>query len=341
MRAPLRLAIVGCGDIGRTMAILARLNRRVRLVACCDHTVADAEAFAARFRVPQAYGDYQAMLAHAPLDAVYLSVPHDLHAGMIRAAVEAEKHVLVEKPITRTLEEGQEIVRMIRDAPVRVGVNYQYRYDSGCYALVQAARQGTLGRLYYGRCNVPWQRDAAYFEKGEWRGQIDQAGGGTLLTQGSHFLDILLWAMDSPPCAAWGQMAQMRFPQAQVEDLAMATVELENGALVQICSSMVARPEQAVTIELYGEKGTAVYSNRPFPRVRFRGVHVKKAKSPIWGLHALQRSLEGFRAWTMEKRPYLIPAGEALPVLAAVEAIYRSAGSGRKEPVQALAPDGL
>ena len=73
-----------------------------------------------------------------------------------RAAIEAGIPVLVEKPVARTLDEGHEIVRRAAAADVRVGVNYQYRYDAGCYALAQAARQGDLGELYYGRCNVPW-----------------------------------------------------------------------------------------------------------------------------------------------------------------------------------------
>ena len=219
-------------------------------------------------------------------------------------------------------------------ANVRVGVNYQYRYDTGCYALAQAARQGELGELYYGRCNVPWHRNAAYFELGAWRGKLARSGGGTLLTQGSHALDVLLWALDSPPRAATGMTARPGFPQAEVETVALGTVELENGALIQISSSMVARPEQTVTLELYGERGTALYSNRPWPHVRFRGLHVRRRRPPVWGVHALQRSLEAFRAWVMEGRPYLTPAGEALPVLAAVDALYRSSQSGEKETVR-------
>jgi predicted dehydrogenase len=216
---------------------------------------------------------------------------------------------------------------------VRVGVNYQYRYDTGCYALAQAARQGEMGELYYGRCNVPWHREAAYFEQGSWRGEPARSGGGTLLTQGSHALDLLLWALDSPPRAATGMTARPRFPQVEVESVALGTVELENGALIQVSSSMVARPEQAVTLELYGELGTALYSNRPWPHARFRGQRVRRMRPPVWGVHALQRSLEGFRAWVMEDRPYLTPAAEALPVLAAVEALYRSAQSGEKEMI--------
>ena len=250
---------------------------------------------------------------------------------MVAAAIEAGSHVLVEKPVARTLAEGREIVKRARAAGVRVGVNYQYRYDTGCYALAQAARHGELGELYYGRCNVPWSREAAYFAQGSWRGELARSGGGTLLTQGSHALDLLLWAMDSSPGAATGLTARPGFPQVEVETVALGAVELESGALIQVSSSMVARPEQAVTLELYGERGTALYSNRPWPHARFRGLRVRRRRPPVRGVHALQRSLEAFRAWVQDDRPYLTPAAEALPVLAAVEALYRSAESGQKE----------
>ena len=333
MSAPLRLAIAGCGEIAQWLALFCRLNRRIRLVACCDRTLPVAEAFAARFRIPRAYADYGALLEAERPDAVYLAVPHDLHFEMVVAAIEAGIHVLVEKPVARTLAEGQEIVRRAGAANVRVGVNYQYRYDTGCYALAQAARQGDLGELYYGRCNVPWHREAAYFEQGAWRGELARSGGGTLLTQGSHALDVLLWAMGSTPRAATGLTAKPGFPQVEVETVALGIVELESGVLIQVSSSMVARPEQAVALELYGERGTALYGNRPWPHARFRGLRVRRMRPPVRGVHALQRSLEAFRAWVVEGRPYLTPAVEALPVLAAVDALYRSAQSGKKETI--------
>jgi len=335
LSTPLRLAIAGCGEIAGWMALLARLNRRIRLVACCDRTLPRAESFGARFRIPHAYADYGAMLRQEAVDAVYLAVPHDLHLEMACRAIEAGRPVLLEKPIARTLAEGQEIVRLARAAGVHVGVNYQYRYDRGCYALAQAARLGELGQVYYGRCNVPWHRETAYFEGGPWRADPDRAGGGTLLTQGSHALDVLLWAANSPPRAALGTTARHGFPRAGVETVALGTVELANGALLQVSSSMVAKPEQAVTLELYGERGTALYSNQPLPHVRFRGQRLKRRRPPGWGVHALQRSLEAFRAWVMEGRPYLTPAKDALPVLAAVEALYRSSQSGKKETITA------
>lgn len=333
MTEKLQLGFIGCGDIAGYMAWFARLNRRITLAACCDSTAEGARVFAGRHNVPAAYGDYREMLADAPLDAVYIAVPHDLHAVMIRDAVAAGLHVLVEKPITRTLAEGREIAALAKRAPVKIGVNYQYRYDRGCYALAMAARSGELGEILYARANLPWHRERVYFERSPWHTQLQRAGGGTLITQGSHLLDVMLWAAGQPPVAATGFTARRRFEDVEVEDLALGIVELKGGAVLELASSMVVTPEQPLRIEMYGERGTAIYTDKPFPRVRFKGIRSRRQRPPVPGLHALMRSLEAFRCWAVDDEPYLIPAAEALPALAAVEGIYRAARSGQREAI--------
>lgn len=333
MKPRLRLGVVGCGDIGAILALLAVLNPKIRLSACCDVDVGRLERLARRLRVPARYSDFRQLLGQADLDAVYLAVPHHLHYEMIQAALSAGKPVLTEKPITRTLVEGSAVVRLAEERRIPLGVNYQYRYDAGCHRLARSVQAGVLGRLLHARINVPWSRSQAYFDQSPWHQSLAASGGGTLITQASHFLDIVLWAWGSRPIAAQGIAVQRRFRGVQVEDTALGAVMLEDGGLVQVSSSMAVARERAVTIEIYGEKGTGVYSNRPWPHARFFGVHSASFRPPHFGLHALQRSLEGFRAWVVEGRPYLIPGREALPVLAAVDALYRSAQSGKTEPV--------
>jgi predicted dehydrogenase len=323
------------------MAWFARLNRRIQLAACCDLSRERVDGFARRHRIPQTYTSYTEMLEHEPLDAVYLALPHHMHYEMLAGAIRAELPALVEKPITRTLDEGLRIVQQAQAQGVRVGVNYQYRYDSGCYALARAVQQGALGAIHYARCNVPWSRDSRYFQQAGWHAKLAQAGGGTLITQGSHLIDVLLWALNDSPRTVSGFTAQRKFRDVEVEDLVQATIELENGALLQICSSMAASSEQALSIEIYGEQGTALYSDRPLPHTQFRGIRVKRARPPQWGVHALQRSLEGFRAWVVDCQPYLVPALEALPALAVVEAIYRSAQSRQQEAVASYPIDAI
>jgi len=100
-----------------------------------------------------------------------------------------------------------------------------------------------------------------------------------------------------------------------------------------VTGSMVATPEQRVTIEIYGSHGTGLYSGPALPWVRFKGLRIKKAKPPVKGLHALFRSLEGFQKWVMEGQPYLTPVEQSLPVLAVIASVYRSAVTGKREEV--------
>lgn len=327
----LNLGIVGCGDIAGYTALISKLVPQVRLSACCDVNVDRVKNFAKRHRIPQTFTNYAEMLEKGSLDAVYLAVPHNLHYEMILSAVEAGKPVFVEKPLARTLSEGTNLVKTVTGA--KVGVNYQYRYDNGCYALGRAVQIGALGKIHSIRINIPWHRTQSYFDGAAWHKTIAQAGGGTLITQGSHFLDVALWALDGKrPVSAMGYAASPGF-DVEVDTLVHGIIETEGGTLISITSSMVAAREQAATIEVFGERGTALYRDLPLPGVKFVGVKVTKERPPEWGLHALQRSLTGFVNWVLTEKPYLTPAHEAVPVLAAVDGIYRSAATGRRESI--------
>jgi len=327
----LNLAIVGCGDIAGFTALVSRLVPQVTLSACCDVNAEQAQTFAKRHRIPQVFTDYNELLENNQADAVYLAVPHHLHYEMILSALNAGKPVFVEKPVTRTLEEGKKLIEAIGDT--KVGVNYQYRYDKGCYALARAVQSGALGKVHSVRINIPWHREQSYFDKAAWHKTIAHAGGGTLITQGSHFLDAALWALGEKPISAMGYAKTPLF-DVEVDTLTHGIVETEGGALVSVASNMVAATEQKVTIEAYGEKGTAIYADRPHPHVKFIGVKVRKERPPEWGVHALQRSLSGFANWILNDKPFLIPAASTLPVLAAVDGIYRSAKSGQRSKVE-------
>ena len=323
----LNLGIVGCGDIAGYTALISKLVPQVRLSACCDINTERVKIFAKRHHIPQTFTNYDEMLEKADLDSVYLAVPHNLHYEMILSTVETGKPVFAEKPVTRTLEEGIKLVTVV--AGQKVGVNYQYRYDSGCYALARAVQTGVLGNIHSIRINIPWHREQSYFDSASWHKTIAQAGGGALITQGSHFLDIALWALGEAPVSAAGFSKSPGF-DVEVDTLTHGIVETEGGTLISITSSMVAASEQAVTIEAYGEQGTARYRNTPLPSVKFIGIRVRKERPPEWGVHALQRSLAGFANWVLDEKPYLIPVASTLPVLAAVDGIYRSAISSQK-----------
>lgn len=327
----IRLAVIGCGDIAGYTALVSQIVPQVKLWACCDVDEERAKTFSKRHHIPMVFTDYSELLSNAEVDAVYLAVPHHLHYEMILSAAKAGKPVLVEKPITRTLDEAINLLKQVSNT--KVGVNYQYRYDRGCYAMARAVQAGTLGRVHSIRINVPWHREKSYFDSATWHKSIAQAGGGTLITQGSHLLDIALWALGEKPISAMGYTANPIF-DVEVDTLTQGIVETSGGTLINISSTMVAATEQAMVMEVYGEKGTAIYKDKPFPSAKLVGVTAPRQRPPGWGSHALQRSLSGFTKWILEDSPFLTPAASTLPVLAAVDGIYRSARSGKRESVE-------
>lgn len=342
MKAKLRIAVAGLGGVAVEMARLSRRNPRIVLAACCDPLPERAERFAARFGIGMRFTDYEAMLDGGGLDAVYLAVPHDLHAPMVRKAADRGFAVLCEKPPANDLAGAAELVGLER-AGAKIAINYQNRWEPGCFALIRAVGSGALGRLLYARCIAPWRRDRSYLEAaGGWHGRKARSGGGTLITQGSHYLDVILAASGVRAVRATGMTANVVFDGVEVEDLAMGIVELSGGALVGVTSSMVTNPERPPEVEAACEKGTVLWHGGRGPlggpnlEIRAPGMKVRPEKPPVPGTHPLARSLEAFRRWIADGGPAPVTAEDAFRTQAAVEALYRSAGSGRTETVETI-----
>lgn len=329
----IKLGVIGCGDIARYVGLLSKVTSSVRITACCDVDTERAKRFSKIYGISEVTGNYRELVALPELDAVYVAVPHHLHYEITKAAVDAGKDVLLEKPLAHTLEDAEKIVALATQSGRKIGVNYQYRYDVGCYRLAQVLRNGLLGEIYSVRINVPWHRDRAYFEQAPWHKELALSGGGTLLTQGSHFLDVVLWALGEQPILATGMTQRRVFIHSEVEDIAQAIVQTKPGTLIQINSMMISAVEGKVEVEVYGERGIASYTDRPFPHTRFIGVHPSVKKMPVKGVHALQRSLKGFAAWLFGEHEYHTPANDALPVMIVVDAIYRSAQTGQVQTI--------
>lgn len=329
----LRMGVIGCGDITKYMLYFMKLNSNLQVVGCADIQIEKARKYASLCKGATAFRDYQEMIRTLAPDAVYLAVPHYLHYPIMQVLIENGIHVLCEKPVTTMLEDALAVTASAKAHGVKVGVNYQYRYDKACYRMAAAAWNGDLGDLYYGTCNIPWYRNEQYFHQSKWHASHVHAGGGTLITQGSHALDILLWSFGAKPARAFGVARQVKFTGVEVEDTAMGIVELTNGCVIQITSSMAAYPEQSVAINLYGSKGTAIYRGPNFSRVRFHKARVPRYSLGVGGIHSLGRSLEAFRRWVVLDIPYHTAAEDAIPVLACVLAMYRSTKTQQAEEI--------
>lgn len=333
----MRLILVGCGEIGRFVALGSRLNPRLSLTAVVDPSPEKAERLA-RGRVV-ATSSLSDAISVGQADAVYLGVPHDLHEPLFRQAAAAGLAVLCEKPLAHTRASGDLMLKVAAAHRVKLGVNYQYRYDPRLHRLARAVQAGALGELRLIRAVVPWERDDGYFQQAPWHASRERAGGGTLITQASHALDAALWVSGASAERAFAVTRQTRRAAGNVEDVAVGMLELAGGAVVEIAGTMSIHPEQPLSLEVYGSAGSAHY--RPGRPLQAKGCRIPRYPAPAPGIHPLFRSLEGFRRWVEatsgKPRPrdteYLTPAEEAWETLRVVDALYRSAAAGLPQPV--------
>ncbi len=184
-----RVGVVGCGGIAQVHGAVLQHLEGVELVACADIRPERARAFAENFG-GKAYDSMEAMLEGEQLDAVHLCTPHYLHTPMAKLAVERGLHVFTEKPPVINREQWEQF-QELEKAPVRVGVCFQNRYNRSVGLMKDVLRSGKAGKVLGARAFVTWHREAPYYTESGWRGALDTEGGGVLINQSVHTLDLL------------------------------------------------------------------------------------------------------------------------------------------------------
>ncbi len=183
-----RYAIVGCGSISKThLKALAGVPQAC-LTAACDLSLERAQATVGD--QGRAYTDYQQMLQDKEVDAVLILTASGMHADMGIQAARAGKHVVVEKPIDISVEKARALIRACDENGVKLSCIFQHRFDTDTLALKKVIDEGKLGRLDAGCCHTKWYRNQAYYDEVAWRGTKKLDGGGALMNQGIHQLDL-------------------------------------------------------------------------------------------------------------------------------------------------------
>ncbi|HME54303.1 MAG TPA: Gfo/Idh/MocA family oxidoreductase [Candidatus Lokiarchaeia archaeon] len=329
------IGIAGCGMIAHNVLMLSKIDRMrdVQFIACMDVDVQAAQQIAKRFGIRNVHVDYESLITDPEIEAIYIAVPHHLHRDLVTRAIEAGKHVLCEKPIATSLEDGIAMARLADDAGIKLGINYMYRYNGGLFKMVDSVRAGLLGKPYYATIQLPWSRPASYFENSPWHKKWETSGGGTLITQASHVIDLMAWALGKPASIS-GEIGTFKFGDigVEVEDIGVGTIKFASGAIATILGSQATRPPKHTQIGFYGEKGSieCTYWHDIIARVKYRGIRPVRAHAPTRGLHALTRSFRGFARWILDGTPYLCNGWEALKPLFIVLSIYESAKDGTK-----------
>ncbi|HYZ56712.1 MAG TPA: Gfo/Idh/MocA family oxidoreductase [Streptosporangiaceae bacterium] len=247
--------IIGCGVIAPTHAAALAGLPNAHLVAVTDIVPGKAEAFAGEHGVAWE-ADLDALLTRPDIDAVSVCVPSGLHAEIgIRAAL-AGKHLVVEKPIDITVAAADRLLDAAASAGVLLTVISQHRFDPGVRRLRELVDQGRLGRLILGDAIVKWYRSQDYYDSGGWRGTWAVDGGGALMNQGVHYVDLLCWIMGTVD-----EVMALCATQAhtiEVEDVALALLRFRSGAVGLLQASTATYPGLPERLEISGTGGSVI-----------------------------------------------------------------------------------
>lgn len=363
MSQKIRTAIVGCGKIAHSHAQALTSLPQSEFVAVCSRSREKAEACARSYGVLP-YTDFERMLAEAGVQAVVVCTPHPNHADYVVAAARAGVHCLVEKPLASDLQDCDRAITACQEAGVRLGTISQRRFYPPVMRMHQAISAGKIGQPILAEVVVLGWRDEAYYQLDPWRGRWDTEGGGVMVNQTPHQLDLLQWLM-GPIDELFGYWDNLNHPYVEIEDTAVAVMRFKNGGLGYLVLSNSQRPGLYGKIHIHGSNGASVGAQPEggSPFVYGQTTPVEPAINDIWtvpgeehllptwqeadrqtaaGLdlinYYIERNVEEFLQALQENREPLVTGEDGRRVVEIFTAVYRSQRDRR--PVKfPLAPE--
>lgn len=272
----LGFGIVGCGMISHFHAKAIGDIRGAKFVACCSNRLPSAEKLANAYGAT-AYSNLEEMLADPAVDVVTICTPSGAHMEPAVAAAKAGKHVIVEKPLEVTLKRCDKIIQACEANGVVVSTIFPSRFHDSSQTLKTAIDAGKFGRLTMGDAYVKWFRTQQYYDSGAWRGTWELDGGGALMNQAIHSVDLLTWLM-GPVSSITAQTTTLAHERIEVEDVAVATLNFENGALGVVEATTAAFPGMLKKIEIHGSTGSAVIEEEDIKTWQFAKMTAKDKK---------------------------------------------------------------
>lgn len=251
----LRTAVIGAGKVGEIHAEALRGLPESELVGVCSRPSEKRDAFAQRHGVP-AFDELEAMVRRAGVQAVTICTPHLAHAGAAIAAARLGVHVLVEKPLATTVADCDAMIAAAAQAGVTLGVISQRRLYPPCVRIRAAIDRGALGRPILGTALMNGWRDENYYRSDPWRGSWAGEGGGVLVNQAPHPIDLLAWYLGEPT-EVFGFWANLNHPYIEVDDTAVAVVRFAGGALANLVVSNSQNPALGGRVVIHGSNGTS------------------------------------------------------------------------------------
>ena len=252
----LRFAIVGCGVIGQVHARAISRTAGAALTVTVDLDETVARELAEQYGASPASALRDALLRD-DVDAVAVCTPSGNHADLAIQALAAGKHVVIEKPVDVSIEAALRLKDAMAASDRTVTVISQHRFDRSALVVRDAIQRQHFGAITSGLASVAWWRSQSYYDSGDWRGTVSMDGGGALMNQAIHTIDLLVWMMGQPvEVTAYGGL--LAHQGIEVEDTAVAIVRFESGALAVIHGTTAAYPGLSARVQVHGTLGSAI-----------------------------------------------------------------------------------
>jgi UDP-N-acetyl-2-amino-2-deoxyglucuronate dehydrogenase len=346
MKKEFGFAIVGTGLISTTHYEQISAIEGAKLVAVYSRSEKKAKSLAEKAGADW-YTDYNEMLKRKEIDIVSIITPSGTHADMAIEAARAGKHVMVEKPMDISLEKAQQMIEVCREHHVKLSVISQHRFDASTMRIKADIDSGRFGKMVLGQAAVNWYRPQSYYDTSKWRGTIKMDGGGVLINQAIHTIDLFQYLMGEVE-SVYAHTAILAHEGIEVEDVAVATVKFKNGGLGTIAGTTAAYPGLSARLEIIGTTGTAVIENDQLTKHYLRDLnnesevinlatknhngktrnHASVNPSALDGSSHRLQFIDMINAIQEDREP-LINGEEGLKPLKIILAIYQSARTGQ------------
>jgi UDP-N-acetyl-2-amino-2-deoxyglucuronate dehydrogenase len=327
---PVGVRVVGLGVIGQIHARNAASLESTRLVAVVDQVRERAESIGRELGA-EAYTSIDEASRNRDIEALIIATPSYLHGPQALYALLHGKHVLVEKPMATTLSGARRIIRVAEEKMLRLGVVFQERYMEAAEKLKELIDKGALGRLLMIEAELKWWRgEDDYYRRDllaqSWRGYWETEGGGVLMNQAIHTIDLALWFGGEASIVA-GMTSNQAHPSIEVEDAAVALIEFRNGALGSVVATLCARSpsKQYRQIRVLGTKGQAILMDQSLKAYVESGEISVVGEAQFGELH--KRLVDDFARCLRTGDSFRVSGEEGYRSLELIKSIYRSAES--------------
>ena len=334
----LGFGLVGTGLIGKVHAEAIAAIPGARLVAVCGRDRSRTSELAGKYDAA-AFTDYSAFLSHPDLQIVNICTPSGTHAEFGIAAAAAGKHVLAEKPIEISLERADALIQACDTNRVKLGVIFQSRSLFPVQRIKRAIDEGRLGRLHLADAYVKWFRVPEYYGPGSWHGTLALDGGGALINQAVHTVDLLRW-MVGPVETVFAFKGALRYPHIEGEDTLVASLRFKSGALGVIEATTSIAPGFKRRLEISGERGTVILDGDEISvwslegedgDTEAKGEQITDGSSNPAAIatEGHRRQIEDMITAVIDNREPVVSGREGRHSLEVIEALYRSANENR------------